>query len=173
MKYYELKKDYSVYNRLSLIKDIPYRADMLQSDFDKSSYLSVNYFKPNEFMQYSDVLTEPTFLVSEAVKKVFEIYDEEIKYKAIQIYSEEPEDNTNFLFFWPYINFLDCLSKKRKETDLYSKIILSKEKISKRHIFYIKNLPSTKLVISQAVAESMLRRGIYGFDVEEILIDVN
>lgn len=40
-----------------------------------------------------------------------------------------------------------------------------------KHIFYVKGILELKLIVSQAVLESFLRRGLYGVVFTEILVD--
>lgn len=171
MKYYEMKKDNAVYDTLQSIKGVKYNPRMSQEEFDKTQNLLVDYFKYSQFTQYSDML--PNLLISDIVKAVFEIYDDQIKYKYVQFFSEKEGDDIRFLYVWPYASFIDCLSNQTEKytTGMLKKLVLSRNKINEKHIFYINDILENKLIVSQAVAESLLRRGILGIIFHEISIE--
>lgn len=171
MKYYVLKQDFSMDGTIELTKEIPYKPNMLTEEFSKASNL-VNYFKQNQFIKYSDVLFSPYILLSEPSKKVFSLYEEEMQFKIVQIFADEIADDTTFRYYFPNVKCLDCLSDKtivlpNKEI---KELILSKEKINNHHVFYVDGILSLNLIVSAAVVESFLRRGLYGVKFEEVLI---
>ena len=173
MKYFELKKEIAISQPLELIEVPYYNPRMTQEELKLIKKLKVGYFKNNIFIQYSDILWQPSLLLSDAMKNVFEMYDKQIEFKAIQLFSKEEGDNRNYLYWWPYIPFVDCLSDETKTytTGTLELLVLDKQKLENKHILYVKGILENKLIISMAVAESLLRRPFVGFTLTPVLLN--
>ncbi|MFI3172755.1 MAG: hypothetical protein R3Y58_10405 [Eubacteriales bacterium] len=172
MRYYEIKRDYQLYNTLQIKRKFHQHPRMSQESFDKPPKLIVNYFHKNTYMQYTDFLFEPILLISDGVKKVFELYEDSLKYKRIQLFCEDVQESTEYVYNFPYIKFLECLSVNTEyfPNKTIKKIVIDEKKITNHHVFYIKDILDLKLIVSHAVVESILRRGLYGVIFEEVEI---
>ena len=75
MKYFELTQSRKVENPIELMGLDPeeYCYDMKWEQFEQLEKLKVAYFTGREFEEICDILTAPTFLVSDGMKKLLSL----------------------------------------------------------------------------------------------------
>lgn len=167
MRYFELTVDREVSNPVQIQRLDPkqYRNGLTQEEFLSLPSLSVAYFDHTLQVEIYDVLREPAFLVSDDLKHLFALYEPDMEFKAVQLFANDLEDPAAPLFWLPYIPEVDCLSEKSKKypNGMLEELVLDIHADIKSEIFRVSDIMEYKIIISLAVAESMLRRKMAGF----------
>ena len=115
----------------------------------------VTYYEREKFSP-CDILFEPTFLIGDKLKPLFELLEPAIEYKGVQLYRKfKPADAPRPLYWLPYLPCVDAISDD-------SEIIQDKAaKFCK--------LPAEDIwLMSLEAAECLLRRGPVGILLEKI-----
>ncbi len=85
------------YARARFFQDYKDRIQCVYEKCREEDYLSrINY---RFLKEVCDILTEPTFLISDKIKRLFSLYDKSISFKAIQVFSTAPE-NKRAPLYW-------------------------------------------------------------------------
>lgn len=136
--------------------------------YDELSDFSLGYFD-REGVEITDMLTSPVFMVNESIKKLFLLYDEKIKYKGIQLFSMD-EKRIPLFYYAVHPQKLDCLHPRTRinPNGTVNEVILDMNKVPDKDIFIPDCLPVPIIIISLRVAESLLRRDIYGLGLEKV-----
>lgn len=174
---------------ISLSKDVKYPIKIKFNDIntiDKEYYdnlkeqklnllddLKVVYYSGEEKEECCDVIIDPVFMISDKIKRLLNLYDENIEYKGMQIYSLDENVKQYPLYWIPLLEEIDCLNQNSKilPNGLIENLVLDFDKINNKHIFKISNIVEERIIISLTLAESILRRIPYGvsfFKVEVI-----
>lgn len=172
MEYYELFQNKKVENPIEImgLESTQYCYDMTREDFEALDKLKVAYFSGREFEEICDILTTPTYLVSDQLKKVLEMYEKEIHFKGVQLFPTAKEGRQYPLYWVPQFPELEALHKDTviHDNGIAAKLVLDGSKIGDRQIFRIAGLLEYKVVISMPVAESILRRRFYGVGLRKL-----
>lgn len=175
MEYFELCQSKAVENPLVILKldRKKYTYEMTEEDFTALDKLKVAWFSGREFEEVCDILTDPTFLVSEGLKKSLQLYDKSIPFKGVQLFSTAEENRHHPLYWVPCFTLLDCLHEKTKKQDngMLRHLVLEEKKIRGKSIFRIDGLLEYKVAVSLPVAESILRRRPYGISLQKIEVE--
>lgn len=131
---------------------------------------SIGYYERNG-KEYSDILTAPLFLVTEQVKELMQLYDEEIYFKGVQLFAKD-KTHEPLLYYTVQPYKADCLHKSVRinPNGTVNEVVLEKSKIPKKDIFVLEGLKETRMVISLRMAESLLRRELYGIGLEAVVV---
>lgn len=172
MDYFELRQSPKVENALEImgLDREKYCYAMKKADFEALDKLKVAYFSGREFEEICDVLINPTFLISDKLKKVMELYEQESRYKGVQIFPTVEESKQFPLYWVPNFPEVDCFHKDTVILDngMLKKLVLDAGKVGKHHIFRLPGLLEYKVIVSMPVAESILRRRLYGVELQKI-----
>lgn len=169
MKYFKISQD-------KLIDDIisfsDFKTDehaiLLKEQANSFNDVTTLFVEGNTDTIYPDFIENPVFLVSDELKKVFEMYDETLIFKTVILANLEAQ--TQHIYWLVLTDIIDALSDK---TEFYKNgweknIFINDEKVDRRKIFQIKGLRKNQLIIHLDVAESILRREFNGIDFEEV-----
>ncbi len=131
---------------------------------------SIGYYE-RQGVEATDILTAPLFMVSEEIKELMRLYDESILFKGIQLFSRDSE-YVPVLYYAVQPFCADCLHHdvRINPNGTVNEVILDKARIPQRDIFQIDGLVQQKVVVSLRVAESLLRRRLYGIGLEPIQV---
>lgn len=145
---------------------------LTKEEFDALNEVNILYFDYHEGIEIPDILNSPVFMVSTKIKHLFELYDEEIVFKGVQTFSKQEEDPMAPLYWNPYIPVCDCLhpSSETYGTGLLKELILDSEQIGDKEIVRVGGILENRIVISLAVAESLLRRELFGIGLEKVKV---
>lgn len=172
VEYYELFQSKKVETPVEImgLDSEKYCYAMTQNDFESLEKLKVAYFSGREFEEVCDILINPTFLISDSLKKVLEMYEREIRFKGVQIFPTAKESKQYPLYWVPQFPQIDVLHKETviHDNGMAAKLVLDSRKIGNRQIFRISDLLEYKIVISMPVAESILRRRLYGIGLQKL-----
>ena len=176
MEYFVLEQSKDVVNSIKLVMVEPkkYTAAMTHKDFKELEDTVVAYAEYERTQEMPDLLKYPTYMVSDLVRKVFEMYDENISFKAVQVFPHRPEFiKEASKLYWVY----DCITEDCMHKDAVilpngavQEMILDKKKLKGREIFRVRGLMENKVIVSLAVAESILRRNPYGIKLERVKV---
>ena len=94
MEYYLLKQNSNITNPVKLLNldSSVYRTQMSHKDFKQLDKVKVAYIQYEATQEIPDILTQPTYMVSDVIRKVMKMYDDRISFKAIQVYPDKKED---------------------------------------------------------------------------------
>lgn len=173
MNYFELQIAPDTTNPINMQGVSPdiYRNNSTLEEFSAVASLIVAYFDNTPQLEIYDATAQPAFIVSDSLKRVFSLYEPQMQFKGIQLYANDLEDNTSPLYWWPFIPPIECLSNETTKypTGNLKNLVLDYDKISTRQIFRVADLLEFKVVVSLAVAESMLRRKMTGFTLKPVV----
>lgn len=144
---------------------------IVKKSFEEFEDLSIFFFHYEKGVtETPDILTSPVFLVSKTVRDLFGLYDTTMRFKGIQLFSEEEKEKQCPLYFLPEIKKVDCLYHKVVifPNGTIDKIILDKNKLDDTPVFMLDRIIEQKVMINEDVAESLLRRNLYGIGLERV-----
>lgn len=130
----------------------------------------VAYYEYSPKLEICDVLFQPLLLVEDKVKRLWNLYEEEMEYKGVQVFANDPQINVSPLYWCPVPQQVNCLHENSEfyPNGTLKKPILWYREIENRHVFQVNGLLEPVTVISLPVAESMLKRGMFGFQLEPV-----
>lgn len=176
MEYYLLRQAGNIVNPIKItnLDPLVYKSGMSHQNFKNLDEAVVGYVSYEPEKEIPDILTYPAYMVSDVIRKVMSMYDENISFKAVQVFP----DNQEYIkeaskVYWIY----DCVMENCIHPDTVilpngaiKQVILDKHKVKGRDIFRIKNTVENKTIISLAVAESIMRRNLYGVGLERVIM---
>jgi len=171
MEYYSLKLSPYVKNPIRIKK-----LDILASktSFEAYNDLNIYYFDYEEDRtEITSILTSPIFLIDKEIRDLFSLYSNTMKFKGLQLFSTDEIDKKKaVLYFLPDIPKVDCLSKKARinPNGTIDIIIIEKTKLEDYPIFGLDQIAEQKVIINEDVAESLLRRNLYGTGFEKVTV---
>lgn len=176
MEYFLLRQSKELVNPIKVLGTDPdrYVPAMSHQDFKALEKVSVAYVKYEPGQEIPDILSHPTYMVSDEIRKVLHMYDERISFKAVQVFPDRKEYIKEAAkVYWVY----DCVMEDCLHPDTVvlpngelEQIILDRRRVRGRDIFRVKGTLENRLLLSLAVAESILRRNLYGIGLEKVEI---
>lgn len=147
-----------------------YNYKMNQTTFEALENVQIAYYVHKESSEICDILQKPTFLISDKIKRLWHLYDNAIAFKALQCFATEITDKTAPLYWVPCLEILECLHPATTKYDngLIKQLVLEKAAIEGKEIFRVGGLLEDKVIISLSVAESLLRRSLYGIGLQKV-----
>lgn len=140
-------------------------------NYDTLPEVAVGYFDGSNF-EKSDILKYPVLMVSQEIMNLLILYDEELEHKAVQLFTKgnNPE---GYLYYAINPKAVDCLHPfvTINPNGTVNEVVLDAKRVPKDDIFLIDRLVERKIVISMRLAESLLRRKLYGIGLETIRIE--
>lgn len=172
MEYFELFQSKKVEHPIEVIglEKEKYSYTMTEQEYEQLDKLIVAYFLGHASEEICDILEKPTFLISDNLKNVMELYEKEMEFKGVQLFPKEEECKQYPLYWVPLFHEEKCLHKDTVFLDngMISKLILDQERIGNRQILRISDILEYKVIVSLPVAESILRRRLYGIGIQKI-----
>lgn len=166
MKYFELVADKDISNPMQIQKvdELTYKNGISEEEFDTISALVVGYFDNLPQIEIYDVLQTPAFLISDPLKRLFALFEPDMKFKGIQLFANDLEDSHAPLYWMPYITPVECISKETKKytTGMLERLVLDMNVPITHDIFRVADIFEHKIIVSLSVAESMIRRKMSG-----------
>ena len=174
MDYFELYQSDKVENPVEILglDGSHYTYTMKEDEFKALDKLKVAYYSGRETEELCDILKDPTYLISNEMKRLFELYNREIIYKGIQLFSTASENTTSPLYWVADFPIIDCLHKSAEKYDngMLKELVLDKRKLRGLNIFRVDGLLEYKVIITLPVAESLLRRRLYGIGLRRVKV---
>lgn len=174
MRYFELRQAKYIHNpiKIQLARKGQYKYNMTQEQFDALKDVTVGYYEYDECVEMPDVLEGDTFFVSNELKKVFTMYDDTISFKGLQVYPFGMVEKVMPLYWCFYTHNVACLHESVKiypNGDI-EEVILERNKIPPLDIFKIDGTATYRVIVTLPVAESILRRKMYGVSLKEVMV---
>ena len=124
---------------------------------------------PNENTIFTDLVTSPTFMVTDKLKEVLKLYDPTMIFKEIILL--DYKNGASQLYHLPILDKLECVSEKSlllPNRHGIEKIVLDLEKVGNHPLFMIKGGINDCYIIRLDMAESFLRRGAKGISLVDV-----
>lgn len=173
-EYFELRQNHMVENAITIIgiDTASYCYKMQEKDFENLEKVTVAYFVGNGEEELCDLLIAPTLMVSDRMKKVLNLYDKKMEFKGVQLYPLVQECTKYPLYWIPKFCETDCLHESTEFNDngTMKEPVLDKRKLGKSSIVRVTDSTGFKVIISLPVAESLLRRRMYGIELHKLRI---
>ncbi len=118
-----------------------------------------------------DFIQSPVSLVSDKVKAVLDMYEDDMVFKTVTIASKERE--TIMVYHHLLLERMDMFSEK---TEFYSNgsikcLVLDPAKIGEHKVFLLNDKRFPNPIVSLEVVESLLRRNIIGIVFKEVEVE--
>lgn len=147
-------------------RHIFYKEDAEDIDESTMMYLAENSGEISpDFIQY------PVHMISDTVKKVFDMYEDDMVFRTIVIASKEQE--TIKVYHHLLLERMDMFSER---TEFYpngsvKRLVLDPEKIGEHKVFMLADKRFSNPYVSLEVVESLLRRGVTGIVWKEVEVE--
>ena len=131
------------------------------------------FVKGNEDTFYPDIISKPALLMSKAAKEVVMMYEPRTIWKDIILLDKEHENLKRY--FLPVFEEVHCLDKEsvyNMDHGNLKKIVLDAAVVKKHNIFRIAGVGRQYTVANLDIVESMLKRGMKGLGITELLAEV-
>lgn len=164
MKYYLIRQDKRIKN--AVVPQVNNLNDIWKSD--APFFMPVKVGSMGEYPYFLPLLESPVYIISDKMKKLFEIYQNKTLYRPCALGLLETKTIKVYWLMQPRI--IDCLEERIKDNILYSDqdIVLCRAKIGYNKVFQIDTKVGNYLVIDEEVLESLLRDGITAFAWNEL-----
>lgn len=169
MKYYIMSQDKRIANGITFKEISSTETFEVGEEFrGKIKNNLVLHMKDTPHTAYTDMIESPFIMVSEALSKVIEMYEEETEFTNIILSSQVGKPSLDYKV--ALINRIQCLHENSEfyKDNSIKDLVLDKNKIGERQIFKIKGISPHYVIVSMNIAESLLRRSLYGVRLEEI-----
>ena len=147
-----------------------YRNATDKDGFDKLDLAIVAYFSEEAREEIPAILGEPTFLISDKLKQLFNLYVPDLEAKMVQLFAGEKDSHKSCLYWLPFFPPVDCLHKstERYPDGSVKQIVLDNAALPRAPIFRVGGMREYRVVVEPCVAESILRRSPYGVDLTPV-----
>ena len=172
MKYYRLT--ISEYVKTKVVPlglpTVMCKSNVSKEDFQRMPEGLVVYYYYKDGVEITDILTEPTMMVSPSLKKIIALYNPDINSKSVKLFAMEDEISIAPEYWVLDLPELDCLSDEVKvlPNGTLEKLILRRSAIGQEDIFKVSGTLESYVIVSTAVVESILRRKLYGVGFQEV-----
>lgn len=172
MEYYLIKQ--CVVNPIKplFVQPEPYKYKLSKEEFEKIPDVSLGYYEYSQETELPAIMYHPTFMVNQKIKKVIEMYDEAVCFKALTILPNDFDkvNEASITYGIPYLRKYDCIHEDSiiMPEGTIKKLVIDHKKIPNADIFQIKNIVQNKILVSLRMAESISRRNVYGVEFERV-----
>ncbi len=175
MKYYQIKQGREIRYAPKFIwlEQKPFSYNISKQEFGALADAYVAYYDYEDNTELPDILEQPSFMVSETVRYVFQMYmpdADDTAFKGIQLYPTIKEKKVSAYYWIPDIPEYICLSSESelRPNGTVKKLVLDSRNIPDADVFKVANILENRVVVSRAVVESIMRRSPYGVEFEEV-----
>ncbi|MNJ41522.1 hypothetical protein D3C77_364480 [compost metagenome] len=157
--YYLIQDDTRVAHKI-----YPTHFTNLKLPFEKMPPVQICEVNAVPSSEYVDWMLQPAMLVSDRLKRILEKYNLYARFKSLYLIDKTNDQQSLYWFSKiPRIESLSELTEFNPHDQSLKKLVLDRAKVKGNHIFKIKGIRESYCIISEDVAESLLRRGINGF----------
>lgn len=172
MKYFIMCQG-KVYNRLPDIKGWYGKLDRhsIQQKGINSDERFMFYINVTDQTVMPDVMWDPVMMVSETMREAMDMYEKRIIYK--ELFLLDAAKNRGYLYYLPFLPVVRCFLKTDGSMITKDKIksgVIDLGRLWNRHIIEAEEVDFQCVVVSLDFAESVLRKGITGFDLIEMCV---
>lgn len=147
-----------------------YPYNITGKDWEKIPEMAVAYFKNSAVVEVPEILKLPTMMLGNALVELLLLYEPELQYKGITVFSDNIEDKLGYLYWVIQCKEAECLHESCKvyPNGMVEEIKLDGSKIPDAPVFKIGGIVQNTLIVNFSVAESILRRNWYGIGLTEV-----
>lgn len=140
-------------------------------DPEKIPKHQVAYFEYSPQLEICDVLFRPTLLIENTLKRLWSLYEPQMKFKSVQVFANNPEIDVAPLYWHPMLKKVDCLDEGTSfyPNGMLKSLAVRLRSVQTHQILQVAGPVEDVTLVSLPVAESMLRRFTTGYD----LVPVN
>ena len=165
MRYFILKQDERINNYASITDSIKEQW-LWQSD--EPFYCTYEVPAPHKHTYFLPLMTRPFIAVAENTKRIFDLYQTQIKYRPIGLGDKSLQSLKVYYFMRP--PEIDCLSSNTEyyKNNSIKKLVLDHSKIGYDNVFTVKGVHENYLVVSLIVVEALLAKKINEINFVEV-----
>lgn len=144
------------------------RVNFTKEDAEKLAESTMLYTIEDENSVYPDILEAPLYMVSETISHVVTMYDPTVITKRVSLVNRERKSLQKYQLL--LLDQIDCLHETSEfyPDKTVKRLILDKEKVKGQEIFQIAGVDRMDVIVSLNIAESVLRRNVFGVQFQEI-----
>lgn len=144
-----------------------------KSDAERLNQTTVLYQSKDTGETASDFIQSPVYMVSDMVKKVMDMYEDDLIFKKVSLINKEK--GTEILYYQVLMDEIEALSDsvERYPDQTEKKIILASDKIGDHKVFMLADSRMKDPIINLDVIESLLKRNLVGIRFQEIEVEEN
>lgn len=178
MEYFQISQRREIVKPIKVIgldRDY-YKANIKREDFKKIPSLLVAYFENEEDLEIPDILTSPSFFISDRLKRLIDLYaGEYVDFKGIHVYESDfsnIEHIASYAYWVMGMEECNCLHPDTETfpTGMLKHMVLDANKINGRDILKVGGIVENRYIVSLPLAESIMRRNMYGVLLEKVEI---
>ncbi len=151
-----------------------YVANPSREQFQKIPKSMVTYFDYAPDFDVPDYVVSPTPMASSRLRRVLRMYDESIEFKSVQNYTRQEKDALKLApsYYVYYVEQTECLHEDSviAPNGAVTDLVLKGSRLRNKDIIVVAGIPEKITIVSLAVAESILRRKMFGIDFQEVKI---
>ena len=170
MEYFKITQKENIPNvvKLMLKPKYPHQRKIAFEKKDRLTQIATIFIRSTENSTFPDIYDVPAFIVSDRLRKLLEIYDNDIIFKCAVL--TNPRTNDQYVYFLTIVNSIDCAHKRSEfyGNGSLKKLVIGKNKADGNKVFRVKGVREHFIYVSLDVAESMLRRGFLGIHFEKV-----
>jgi len=157
LRYFLIRQDKRVSNYASISERI--YANRIWKGEDPL-YFTYKVQESRWFTHFLPFIEDPLFMVTEPMKKIFDRYQTQIKYRLFGLGDKEKQKLKVYYFMQP--PEIGCLSSETefRGANSVKRIVLDRTKINYNHVFRIKGIRENYLLVSLVVVEALLSERI-------------
>ena len=166
-KYFRIREDRSIENRPQILG--------FKSAFTKAEYVTeddnvMDVKSTGKYVEYTDYLDRTLLAVSSEFKEVAKMFNKDYTYKTVALQPEQEKSDQQI--YWTIEmpsknNYLHNSTTFNPDGTL-NKIVVDDKKACELPMFRLESKLWNVYIINLEMAESLLRRGLVGFELEEL-----
>ena len=174
MEYFRLRQDerqpYGII--FKGFHDIPNAMEAVKGNANLLDDMTVVFVTSSKYNWYPAVLSRQLFMYKESVKQTVDIYCPNLEYRHFCIL-----DKKNRIYEYYYIPILEafnCMSESSEynlDKSIIKKIVLKREVLPEASVFRLGEVKDQVVIVTLAVAESLIRRNIDGIQLQRVWLD--
>lgn len=172
MELYRMKQGAAVSTQIVYLEEQKYAYCLTEENYKKMPENSAGYYEYKSNVLIPDIVQNPTYMVSDIIQKVIEIYDSTISYKDIFIMpnNEKYLNKGVQMFHIPDLPRMDCIAEQAVilPNGAVQDIILNPAKVQNKDIFLVDHMAENIVIVSLRFMESVLRRGPLGVEFQKV-----
>lgn len=173
-EYFQLKRDEKVSNPIQIFH-FAVEGDIIPGKPIEPEAVpehQVSYFEYSPQLEICHVLFQPLLLVEDKVKRLWDLYESQIKYKGVRVFANDSNINISPMYWCPVVEKIDCLDDKSEfyPNGTMKKLVVRFQTVEEHHVFQVQGVLEPITIVSLPVAESMLKRSMFGFQLEPVIL---
>ena len=171
-QYFQIKQDKKLSNPIQIFH-FAVEGDYTEGKPIDSAIIpkqQVAYFEYSPQVEMCDVLFQPTLLIENSIKKLWRLYEPQMKFKGVQVFANDPNFKIAPIYWCQVDTPVACMIEATEQypDKTMKQLAIQFRAVQGRHIFQVAGLSEPVVVVSLPVAESMLKRSAIGFELQAV-----